>query len=121
MADSQGTPTGHSHHYFCRHQHAGDYTKQTPPWSSLGTQSFVEHYIAKQVKEWVSELELLSNIICSQPHVAYGAYIHGLKGKWHYLARTTSNIRALLQSLEDTFRRRQGVKKFLLKIFRCRY
>ena len=50
--------------------------------AALGTQYFVEHYVAKQVKEWIPELEQLSNIACSQPHIVYYcAYSHGLKSK----------------------------------------
>ena len=54
------------------------------------------------VKEWVDELIQLSDITRTHPHAAYCVYIHGLKGKWLYLARTTPNICDLLQPLETT-------------------
>ena len=73
-------------------------------WRVLKTLSIIG-CVAKQVEELVFELEQLSSITCSQPHVAYCAYIHRLmKSKWHYLARTIPNISDLLQPLEDTTR-----------------
>ena len=66
----------------------------------LGSRTFIETHVKYREKEWVDELNQLSDIARTHPHAAYCAYIHGLKEKWLYLARTTMNISDLLQPLE---------------------
>ena len=59
----------------------------------LGTQYSVEHYVTKRVKEWISELEQLSNIACSQPHIVYCcAYIHWLEKKIALLSKVEHTL-----------------------------
>ena len=40
----------------------------------------------------------------TQPHAAFSAFIHGLKGQWTYLLRTIEEITPLLKPLEDSIR-----------------
>ncbi|MDA8003174.1 MAG: hypothetical protein MPL62_17965, partial [Alphaproteobacteria bacterium] len=72
--------------------------------AALGTQSFTEKYVAKQVQKWVEEVKQLATIAESQPHAAYAALTHGLIGRWSYLSQTVCNISDLLQPLEDAIR-----------------
>ena len=74
--------------------------------AALGTQSFVKEFVQLKVKNWVQELDRLSNIATTQPHAAYAALTHGLSNKWIYLARTTPDIGDLLQPLEDVIQQR---------------
>lgn len=71
----------------------------------LGSQSYVHSHVKCQVEEWVDELNQPSTIACIHPHAAYCAYIHELKRKWLYLARTTPNTEHLLQPLQIILRR----------------
>ena len=70
--------------------------------SPIGTPTFISTYVAEKIQEWVSELEVLTNIADSQPHAAYSALTHGLYSKWNYIARTTPGIEQDLQPLEDS-------------------
>ena len=72
--------------------------------SPVGKPNYIMQFVAQKVEQWVKELEKLSNIAESQPHVAYCALTQGLSSKWNFLSRTTPEIQHLLQSLEDTIR-----------------
>ena len=74
--------------------------------ATLGSRSFTESYINSKVTDWVKEVENLATIASSQPHAAYGAFTHGLTGRWSYLARTVPDISDLFKPLEDTIRHR---------------
>ena len=56
---------------------------------AIGTSSFIRCYVKRKVECWVNEMEKLSKIAETQPHVAYAAYTHGLSHKWNYLFRVT--------------------------------
>ena len=45
---------------------------------ALGTRTFVESFVKKQISEWISEIKLLSQIAVSQPHAAYVSLTHSL-------------------------------------------
>ncbi len=72
--------------------------------SAIGSHSFVEYYTKKKSTQWKAELERLSEIAQTQPQAAYAALTHGLLSKWTYLARTTPDIKALLEPLEEVIR-----------------
>ena len=65
---------------------------------------FKETFVKKKVEQWKKQIEKLTQIASSQPHVAYCAFKYGLRNKWMYLIRTTPNIGSLLQPIEDTVR-----------------
>ena len=46
----------------------------------------------------------LSSFALTQPHAAYAAFVHGLVGKWTYLARTVPYISNLFLPLEHVIR-----------------
>ena len=53
------------------------------------------------MKKWVLEVEKLSSIASTEPHMAYSAYTHGLASRWTYLSRTVPSIGPLLEPLEE--------------------
>ena len=72
--------------------------------AALGTQEFKESFVTQKVNQWVTEIELLSNIAKSQPHAAHAAFTHGMTSKWTYLCRTMPDIDQLLLPLEKAIR-----------------
>ena len=56
---------------------------------AVGTSSYCRQFIDKKVECFVTELEKLSEIAKTQPHVAYSAFTHGLLSKWNYILRVT--------------------------------
>ena len=72
--------------------------------AALGTQTYIDQYVAHKVQLWSSELKRLSSIATYQPHATYAAFTHGTARKWCYIARTIPNISHLLQPLEDIIR-----------------
>lgn len=72
--------------------------------AALGTRTFVEEYVLKQVDEWVAQLHRLSAIAECHPHAAYSAFVHGIRSRWLYLARTTPDISDLFTPLETALR-----------------
>ena len=74
--------------------------------STVGTNAFTQDYVRTKVAEWESELEKLTKIASSQPHMAYCSLTQSMKSRWSYLLRTTTNIAALLQPIEDILRQK---------------
>ena len=72
--------------------------------SPVGKVEYISTFVKGKVKEWVREVEKLSDIADSQPHAAYGAITHGFTSKWAYLSRTTPDIGDLLLPLEHAIR-----------------
>ena len=71
---------------------------------ALGTDEYMQAFVSDKVKQWVSELEQLAIIACSQPNPAYAAFTHGMTSKWTYFTRTMPNIASNLLLLELTIR-----------------
>ena len=65
---------------------------------ALGTTSFVQQYIERELDGWVKEIEKLSNFAATQPRATCAAFTHGLSSKWKYLLRVT-DWQSLLASL----------------------
>ena len=72
--------------------------------SPVGKVEYISTFVKGKVKEWVREVEKLSDIADSQPHAVYGAITHGFTSKWAYLSRTTPDIGDLLLPLEHAIR-----------------
>jgi hypothetical protein len=79
--------------------------------AALGEDVFLDEYIKKLVREWVQELETLSEIARSQPHAAYAAFTHGLQHKWSF-AQRTMQMSDHLAPVEEAIR-----NKFLPALF----
>ena len=52
--------------------------------AALGTHSYTEEFVSKQVQKWTEEVKRLATIAESQPHAA--ALTHGIIGRWSYLS-----------------------------------
>ncbi len=69
--------------------------------SALGSQKYTEEFVNSKVKQWITEVQNLSNIAKSQPHAAFTAFTHGLEVNWSYISHTIPNISNLLRPLEN--------------------
>ena len=69
--------------------------------STIGVTSFAEEYTSHKVKDFVEEIENLSQIAERYPQSAYAAFTHCIMGKWRYIMRTIEDIDTLFQPLED--------------------
>ena len=65
--------------------------------TAIGSADF---FVKMKIEGWTYEIEQLSVIARTHPHVAYAAYTHGLSHKWKFLLRTIPNIGNLLTPLE---------------------
>ena len=72
--------------------------------AAIGIREYVEKYVRSKVSEWLSCVNILSDIAKSQPQAAFSALTHGLQSKWTYLSRVLPNISQLLQPLDDALR-----------------
>ena len=70
----------------------------------IGTDEFKNSYIEKKVKDWIDEIQYLSEIAKTYPHSAYSAFVHGLQNRYTYNMRTIPDLSDHLQSLEDAIR-----------------
>ena len=53
------------------------------------------------MNDWISEINTLSKIACSEPQAAYSAFIHGFQHKLTYHIRTIPSVSQLLVPLDD--------------------
>ena len=53
----------------------------------MGTTSFQQKFIRKEIQDWKEEIEIFSEFAKIQLHAAYAAlaFPHGLSSKWNYL------------------------------------
>ncbi len=70
----------------------------------LGTDDYIETFLATKVELWTEELNLLATIARTQPHAAHAAFTHGMASKWVYLSRTLQGISSSLIPIEQTIR-----------------
>ena len=66
----------------------------------IGSKEF-RGYVADQVKTWIEEIRVLAEIALTQPHAVYSAFVHGVMNRWSFGSRIISDVRHLLQTLED--------------------
>ena len=71
----------------------------------IGTEIYKEEFVNESVDKWVMELQNLSKIALSEPHVAYAAYVHGIQHKYTYMMRTIPNIAEKLVRLDQAIDR----------------
>ena len=72
----------------------------------VGSESYKREYVDYLVKDWNSQLCMLSTVAESQPQAAYSAFVSGFKNKLSYFMRTIPDISNLLIPIEDTIRNR---------------
>ena len=72
------------------------------PHSSTGTS------LRRPVQAWVAEIKSLSAIAKTQPQAAFAVFVHAMKLKWTFLARTMQEASGLFTELE------QAIDNFLI-------
>ena len=72
----------------------------------VGSEIYKSKYVDNLVKDWNSQLCILSTLAESQPQAAYSAFVSGFKNKLSYFMRTIPDISNLLIPIEYTFRNR---------------
>ncbi len=70
--------------------------------SYIGTEEGKTQFVEEKIKEWITDIQDLSEIAKREPQLAYSAYVYGLSKRWNYLCRTTPNISQQLKKLEYT-------------------
>ena len=70
----------------------------------IGTDEFKNSYIEKMIKDWIEEIQYLSEIAKTYPHSAYSAFVHGLQNRYTYTMRTIPDLSDHLQPLENAIR-----------------
>ena len=71
-----------------------------------GSEMYKREYVDDLVKDWNSQLHMLSTVAESAPQAAYSAFVSGFKNKLSYFMRTIPDISNLLIPIEDTIRNR---------------
>ena len=69
--------------------------------SAIGEAAFVEKFVRDKIGEWCDEIQQLSRFAETEPHAAFTALTHGLRGKYTYLLRTLPASVDELQSMDD--------------------
>ena len=72
----------------------------------VGNDGYKREYANELVKNWNSQLCMLSTVAKSQPQAAYSAFVNGFKNKLSYFMRTIPDISNLLRLINDTIRNR---------------
>ena len=69
--------------------------------AALGTDDYCRQYVSLKMEDWCREVRQLAQFAHSQPQAAYAAFVHGLRHKWSFIARTMPNTASLFQPLEE--------------------
>ena len=72
--------------------------------AAVGTQNFIDHYVAQKVSQFCREMELLSDIAVSYPQAALSAFVHSIKHRWRFIQRTVPNLSNAFEPLERVIR-----------------
>ena len=72
--------------------------------SYIGESDAVAEHVRRRVGEWIAELKALSDVARTEPHAAYAALTHGLRGRWTYLLRTVPFPADCLSQMDDMMR-----------------
>ena len=64
---------------------------------------YKREYVDDLVKDWNSQLHMLSTVAESEPQAAYSAFVSGFKNKLSYFMRTIPDISNLLNQLKTPF------------------
>ena len=72
--------------------------------SYIGTEEGKLIFMDKKIKEWINDVDEISEIATREPQVAYAAYVYGLSKRWNYICRTTPGISVPLKKLEYKIR-----------------
>ena len=73
--------------------------------SAVGDRDFSRSFLDQKVEEWLEELKVLAKFAQMEPHAAFTALTHGLRGRYTYLRRTMSDTEASVKRIDDFFER----------------
>ena len=73
--------------------------------AAIGSEKYRSEYVESLINNWVTEINLLSEIAKIEPHVAYSAFIHRHQHKYMHFLRTIPNISNQLKFLDDAIDR----------------
>ena len=65
--------------------------------AAIGSECYVNSFVADKVKGWTEEVMDLSQFVVSQPHAAYCAFTHGLSSRWLFVSHTVPSDSAAFQ------------------------
>ena len=77
----------------------------------IGGDVTIKSFIETKVDDWVAELNQLQEVAKTQPHLAFAAFIHGLRHRYVYIMRTTPNIKERLKPLD------KAIDEFIKTLF----
>ena len=72
--------------------------------AAIGSENFCQTFQQNKVTEWKEQVTKLAKIAQTQPHSAYSALVHGLKGRWTFATRTNEFHSDCLSPLESSIR-----------------
>ena len=78
--------------------------------TTIGDDVTIKSFIETKVDDWVAELNQLQEI-ATQPHLAFAAFIHGLRHCYVYIMRTTPKIYERLKPLD------KAIDEFIKTLF----
>lgn len=67
----------------------------------VGKKEGSEEYVKELMNDWVSQLEVLSEIAKTEPQAAYSAFTAGFQHKMTYFIRTISDLADILEPLDN--------------------
>ena len=76
--------------------------------SAIGEAEYRAAFVADKVDEWRQELDRLATFAGTEPHSAFAALTHGLRGRWTFVLRTIPVAASSLDALDGVL-----VGKFL--------
>ena len=71
--------------------------------SAVGDRDFSRSFLDQKVDEWLEELKVLAKFAQTEPHAAFTALTHGLRGRYTYLLRTMPDTAASVKRVDDFF------------------
>ena len=70
--------------------------------AAIKSENFCQTFQQNKVTEWKEQITKLAKIAQTQPHSAYSALVHGLKGRWTFATRTNEFHSDCLSPLESS-------------------
>ena len=70
----------------------------------IGSEAFREKYITEKIKNWVKDVEQLSEIAKDEPQLAHSAFTKALSMRWSFMQRTIPDISHHFTPLEEAIR-----------------
>ena len=72
--------------------------------SAIGSREFVTTYVKKKAEHWASMIDTLTDLAKAHPQSAYSLFVHAMRHKLSFIERTTADVGACLQIVEDSIK-----------------